>query len=223
MSELSIDVKSSPLGPATVAGASVDTTPSKSSTDVIGGSDDATSKILMTRLANGDEQAMNELIGLHGNYLARLVGRLLAWSSDHEDVFQDLMVHIWFKADKYNAKGPLRSWLRRLAINRCHNHLRRQTSIRQQLLSFVDAIRSSNSLSQHETEFAGSNSQLQSALAQLKPTERTAIVLYYLEEMPSHVIADQLGISTQTFHVRLCRARKKLKAVYSQAEGQKYE
>ena len=218
MSELSIDVKS-PLGPATAAGAPVDSTPSQSSTDVVGGSDTANSKTLMTRLANGDQQAMNELIELHGNFLARLVGRLLAWSPDHEDVFQDLMVHIWIKADKYDASGPLKAWLRRVAINRCQNHLRRQTSVRKQLLSFVDSVRSSRS-SQFGDATGESNSRLRSALAKLKPTERTAIVLYYLEEMSSHAIARQLGISTQTFHVRLCRARKKLRTVYSQSEGQ---
>jgi RNA polymerase sigma-70 factor (ECF subfamily) len=154
---------------------------------------------------------MRELIGRHGEMLARLVGRLTAWSADHEDVFQELLLKIWQKAGSYRGAGSLEGWLRRMAVNLCHNHLRRQNSIRQMLTRFVDFQRND----QQVESSAEPSSRLQKALRKLNGNDRTVLVLYYLEEMSGEEVADALGIKTESVHVRLHRARQKLKSILS--------
>ena len=49
--------------------------------------------------------------------------------------------------------------------------------------------------------------------ALLPKVDRTALVLFYLEEMSGEEVAAHLGIKTKSLHVRLHRARKKLKSI----------
>ena len=164
---------------------------------------------LMRRLGSGDESALTELIELHGQMLARLVGRLTAWNSDHEDVFQEVLLQIWQKANSYRGTGPLEGWLRRLAVNRCRNHLRRQNSFRKLLANWFEQNRKQVT----DATADEPSSKIQNALAELSLNERTVLVLYYLEEMSGAEAATALGIKTESFHVRLHRARRKLKSV----------
>lgn len=168
----------------------------------------------MQRLAAGDEEAMTRLIERHGQMLARLVGRLMAWSPDHEDVFQDVLLVIWQKANNYRGTGSLEGWLRTLAANRCYNHLRRQNSFRQLLANFFDSQRS-----KFKPEKPSESAAIENALKELTAKERTVIVLYYLEEMSGEEVAVALGIRTESLHVRLHRARQKLKSLLS-AKGE---
>lgn len=212
MSDLSLEYKISPQVPADSAGAQVDSTKFNSVTDRRGDAKHSDELALMKRLSEGDETAMNLLIDCHGNALARLVGRLTAWSADHEDVFQEVLLHIWLKAGTFRGQGPLGGWLRRLAINRCHNHLRQQDSIKRKLATLFEKKIASKSMETRHVSVEKSG-PMQTALAKLPANERTALVLYYLEEMSGDEVALELGIKLETLHVRLHRARKKLKGI----------
>ncbi len=212
MSDISLEFRISPQVPADSAGANVDATKFNSVPDQSGDLDANDELALMKRLDEGDETAMNLLLEQHGNWMARLVGRLTAWSPDREDVFQEVLLHVWQKAGNFNGQGPLGGWLRRLTINRCHNHLRQQNSIKRKLTNFFEKSFAST---KHETkpELGATSEPLQAALAILPINERTPLILYYLEEMTADEVALQLGIKPETLHVRLHRARKKLKSI----------
>lgn len=210
MSDLSIKLKISPSAPANLAGARVDSTNFNVMANQQSQPARADELALMKRLGNGDEAAMKKLIEKHGNMLAQLVGRLTAWSIDHEDVFQEVLLNIWQKAGKFRGQGPLGGWLRRLAINQCHNQLRQKNSFKRMLTSFFETSLRSR-MNEATPRSCVSNEPLQTALAKLPINERTAVVLYYLEDMTGEEVALELGIKPETLHVRLHRARKKLR------------
>jgi RNA polymerase sigma factor (sigma-70 family) len=54
---------------------------------------------------------------------------------------------------------------------------------------------------------------LADAIQQLPPWQRSAVVLFYLEDRPMQEIADILGCSTSTGWVHLHKARRKLAAL----------
>ena len=56
------------------------------------------------------------------------------------------------------------------------------------------------------------------ALAKLSPSDRLLLVLYYLEEMSGDEVASSMGVKLETLHVRLHRARQKLKTILT-SEG----
>ena len=169
---------------------------------------------LMLRLNNGDEAAMCELLQRHGDMLARLVGRLTAWHSDREDILQEVLLSVWQKAGSFRGDGSLEGWLKRIAVNRCQNHFRATNSIKRLIERFALLINPGQTYeSKHSVYGNEPDDELHLALRKLSNVERTALVLFYLEEMPGDEVAAVLKVKPETFHVRLHRARQKLKTV----------
>ena len=169
---------------------------------------------LMSRLKQGDDTAMCELLARHGDMLARLVGRLTAWHVDREDILQEVLLSVWQKSGTYLGNGSLEGWLKRVAVNQCRNHFRAANSIKRLIERFALLIHPSESF---ETEYSvygnEPDEELQLALRRLSELDRTALVLFYLEEMPGDQVAEVLNVRPETLHVRLHRARIKLKKV----------
>ncbi len=164
---------------------------------------------LMRRLAAGQSGAMEELLRLHGRQLSRLVGRLTAWRSDHDDVLQEVLLRVWQQAGRFHGQGSLEGWLRRVAVNTCRNQQRSQNAITRLLSRFAGSV-STAKFEVSDTQPLDEREYLRTALADLPVADRTLLVLYYLEEVPADTVAELLGVQTKTLHVRLHRARKRL-------------
>ncbi|MFK7769176.1 MAG: RNA polymerase sigma factor [Mariniblastus sp.] len=177
----------------------------------------AKEEALMQRIDSGGQVAavaIEELLQQHGEMLARLIGRLLAWHTDSDDVLQEVLLTVWKRAGSYRGSGSLEGWLKTIAINRCKNHFRKLTVLQRQLERFAILIGGQANLNEQSKTYSKSEdtqSQLSLALRKLTAKDRTAIVLFYLEEMPGNEVAEALGLKLDTFHVRLHRARKKLR------------
>ena len=175
---------------------------------------------LMNRIAAGEEAAFTQLIQCHGESLLRTIGRLMLWNKDTDDIFQEVLITVWQKAGQYNGHGSLAGWLKRIAINRCRNQFQLSNRITRKLEAFAEWIggrRSDESKSRHDIDL---DDQVQMALAKLSGDDRTILVLYYLEEMNGDDVASILNISLDAVHVRLHRARKRLKTIWNDEKNE---
>ena len=168
----------------------------------------------MQRLAAGDSSAMREVIVSHGTMLAEFIGRLTAWHADHEDILQQVLVAVWENAGSYRGDGPLEGWLKRIAVYRSRNYFRTLSRIRRKLESL--AVDQPTQSLDKSTEIREVNEELQNALTKLSPDDRTAVVLFYLEQQSGEQVADWMKISVPALHKRLSRARNKLKTLLSE-------
>jgi RNA polymerase sigma-70 factor (TIGR02960 family) len=79
---------------------------------------------LLSRAQTGDEVAFQELTeSLQGElqvHCYRIVGSV----HDAEDLVQDTLMAAWRALERFEGRASLRSWLYRIATNRCLNHLR---------------------------------------------------------------------------------------------------
>jgi RNA polymerase sigma-70 factor (ECF subfamily) len=79
---------------------------------------------LLSRAQSGDEVAFRELTeSLRGElqvHCYRIVGSV----QDAEDLVQETLVAGWRALERFEQRASLRSWLYRIATNRCLNHLR---------------------------------------------------------------------------------------------------
>ncbi|WP_179131046.1 sigma-70 family RNA polymerase sigma factor [Candidatus Entotheonella palauensis] len=74
----------------------------------------------------GDQSAYRMLVECHQDTIARLVSRLLG--ADHpgiDDVIQDVFVRAYFALDRFRGQAAFRTWLTRIAVNRCRDEQRR--------------------------------------------------------------------------------------------------
>jgi RNA polymerase sigma-70 factor (TIGR02960 family) len=83
-----------------------------------------TTDIALERARAGDDQAFGELTG---PYLAELrfhCYRILGSVQDAEDMLQETLLAAWRGLGEYEGRAALRTWLYRIATNRCLNALR---------------------------------------------------------------------------------------------------
>jgi RNA polymerase sigma-70 factor (TIGR02960 family) len=79
---------------------------------------------LLTRAARGDEHAFRELTDPHRRELHFHCYRMLGSMHDAEDAVQDTLLAAWRGLNGFEGRASMRSWLYRIATNRCLNALR---------------------------------------------------------------------------------------------------
>jgi RNA polymerase sigma-70 factor (ECF subfamily) len=146
--------------------------------------------------------------------VTRLAYRLLGWRGDVEDLVHDVFLAAFKQRHRFRGEASAWTWLAAIAINQCRSHRRRQV-LRFRWLRNRNrpehAARSSERAEQDETA-----QRVRDAVAQLRIRDRELIVLHYLEELSTEQISAITGVSMKTIHVRLHRARQRLKALLEQ-------
>jgi RNA polymerase sigma-70 factor (ECF subfamily) len=79
---------------------------------------------LLTRAARGDEEAFRELTDPYRRELQFHCYRILGSMQDAEDALQETMLSAWRGVPGFQERASLRSWLYRIATNRCLDALR---------------------------------------------------------------------------------------------------
>ena len=136
-------------------------------------------------------------------FLVQTVGNVL----DAEELVQDTFVKAFSHIGSYDPEqASFATWLRRIAWNTAVNHLKRR---RMPTVSLED-----EDVSWHEAEEAEPErvelEQLDRAIEQLRPPERSLIQLYYYDELPLKEIAYIMDSNPLALANRLKRIRKKL-------------
>jgi RNA polymerase sigma-70 factor (ECF subfamily) len=173
---------------------------------------------LVEQLRRRDPAAMNALIDRYGQRLHRTIGRLMAWSHDADDVLQDVLLRAWQRIDTYREAGRFEDWLNSLAFHRTRDH---QRSLRRKLNHWmhyalqsqpdgVDAPPKQTSPSIDQDERWHS---VQHAMHQLSASDRELLVMIHLEHWTHEQLAHHLNIPVDRLHVRLHRARQRLKSI----------
>lgn len=178
---------------------------------------DESSLIAAARL--GDEDAFAEIYREHVGYV-RAIGRSILRNSDLDDMCQDTFLLAFTRLHSFEGNCRIRTWISRIAINRCLATLRRarQSSNGESYIIRIDAELFAN-LEHDRWNFARTDKNLESLtvrldldrlLEVLDPIERQVIEMAYLEDMPSQQIAEILGLTLSLVKHKLRRAKKQL-------------
>lgn len=163
---------------------------------------------LVAAFGRGDDSAFDALVTRYSAQISALANRLLGWSGDVEDVTQEVFLAVYMNLKRFRGKCSLRTWLFTITINKCRAHRRKQM-VRQKLLAGFSRHRKMDSRP------AGDNGELMEAISRalerLPARYREPVVLYYLEELSIDQICQVLNLKSNAVHVRLNRARHRLK------------
>ncbi len=134
---------------------------------------------LLSRCANGDEEALEALYHLSSPKLYAVCLALLRNEELAQDVLQDSYVKIWHRAGSYNrAKGTALSWMTSVARHRALDVLR-STSLQHEqgldVLEIADASQDPLTL----TDIDASTTALMECMDQLKEEQKRCIMMAY--------------------------------------------
>jgi RNA polymerase sigma-70 factor (ECF subfamily) len=150
---------------------------------------------------------------LYQRYTPRLIPylRMLLGSRDLvEDVLHDVWLVVWHQAARYQATGPVSSWLFGIA-----RHKARKAHVQATRISHtLPAIQAQTDATDpaHHLLHRGQVRLVQQALDMLPPTQREVVVLTYSYGYPAQAIAALQDCSLATVRYRLQRARHRLAA-----------
>lgn len=87
----------------------------------------ASSDDLIARARAGDGEAFGALVEPYRRELHVHCYRLLGSVQDAEDVLQEVLLAAWRGLDRYEERASLRTWMYRIATNRCLNAMRAES------------------------------------------------------------------------------------------------
>lgn len=162
----------------------------------------------------GDREAFGHLVERYQHRLFGLVLMMVREPAGAEEVAQDAFVRAYTHLQHYDDTRPFYPWLAAIAVRLAQNWLRqRGRTVRREGASLDTALEPAaaaaalSALISHERDRA-----LWQAVAALSSGERTALILYYRDEMPVRDIARALGVTAGTVKTLLFRGRRHLRA-----------
>jgi RNA polymerase sigma-70 factor (ECF subfamily) len=186
--------------------------------------DDVHDKVLMVRIAAGDEEALRELIEKHQGAVYGTISKMLGDPVEAQDLAQQVFVRIYRAAGTYRAVAQFKTWMFTIVRNLVFNeHRRRSRAILIPLQPLETEANGSRSHAGMELPDRATKSPRENALDQemmeaidaailaLPDQQRLAIVLRRYDEFSYEQIAEILKTTVPATKSLLFRARETLR------------
>lgn len=174
---------------------------------------------LLARIGNNEPAAVNEMVTRKLPRLLALAGRILGDADEARDVAQESFLRIWRHAASWRSgEARFDTWLHRVALNLCHDRLRRR---KERPLAEADTLALADSAPplDEQLETTERNARMAAALAALPERQREAIVLQYYQELSNIDAAALMNISVEALESLLSRARRQLRSQLADTPG----
>ena len=174
---------------------------------------------LIERLKAGDQEALEVIFSHYSAKLFNVAQRILGDATDAEEVIQDVFLTAYRKASMFQGNSQFSTWLYRLTVNAALGKLRRGK--RHRSVEYEEFLPKFQADGHHavrpvvdwsdtlDEKYARKELQLllTKALDQLKPLDRSVMVLGDIEGLSDKEIAATLNLSVSAVKTRLHRAR----------------
>ncbi|MEM9052745.1 MAG: sigma-70 family RNA polymerase sigma factor [Bacteroidota bacterium] len=132
--------------------------------------------------------------------------RILNDPHEAEDFMQEAFIQAFNRIDSFKGNSQISSWICRIAINKCLDHLKKR-KVDLDLDADVDrgiAFEPSQENENYDVE------RIKRAMQDLPEGCRIVFSLHLFEEMDHKAIADQLGIKEASSRAQYARAKNKI-------------
>lgn len=173
---------------------------------------------LIREAQQGNMAAFEELVARHRDKIYNRALSMVRNEEDAIDLSQEAWVKCWQRLNQFQGDSSFSTWMTRIAINLCLDHLRKQKRGRMESIQQMEEDQGSlerqmplvqpNPTEGLEREDL--RKRIDKALAQLSHEHRTVLILHEFEEMEYKLIAKKVGCSIGTVMSRLFYARRKL-------------
>jgi RNA polymerase sigma-70 factor (ECF subfamily) len=167
-----------------------------------------------------DVPAFEELYQQHSTRLFNLAWRMCGTRTDAEDLLQEIFLLAYRKLPDFRGDSSVGTWLYRLAMNRCLDHLKSRQTRANGATTALDENQTTMPVSTRSRGDGEINKlDLERAIARLPEGARAAFILHDVEGFQHHEVAAILGISEGTSKSQVHKARLRLRALLTRREA----
>lgn len=166
---------------------------------------------LIARCAAGDDRrAFGRLVEEYNDGLRRfLLNLTLGDSSLTDDLAQDTFLKAYLAIRSFQGLAKFRTWLYRIACNEYYAYVRRRHEI-----ATDDPSGYSPDEGFDSEQISDAKLDIERCMATLSDTERSVVLLFYLEDQPIKTICKITGLPEGTVKSHLTRAKTKMAKVF---------
>jgi RNA polymerase sigma-70 factor (ECF subfamily) len=190
--------------------------------------------LLVARLRQRDESALDELAWAYRSKIFQLAFRYVKNTEDAEEIAQDVLMKVYQKIDAFRGDSALSSWIYRITFNAAMSRLRHTRATRLAETADVPvgltAEESSGLPRSHDPADLSSladeqllrhqlREQLARAVQALPGIYRTPVILRDLQGLTTEEASRRLNLKVQTLKSRLHRGRLLLRRHLEQFAG----
>lgn len=157
----------------------------------------------------GDENAFREIVERYESLIATITFNMMGESNDAVEIGQQVFIQLYRSIHKFRKEASLKTYLSRIAMNRCINELKRKQRVNQRHGELTTAYHIGVEPSQQFEH----RDIIHQGLMKLDQKYRSVVVLRMIEEFDTLETSAALGIPKGTVLSRLKRGLEKLKHI----------
>lgn len=166
--------------------------------------------------AGGNLQAFEQIVLSFERAIYGHLYRIVSHRQTAEDLTQETFLKAYRGISGVNPEGNFRAWLYTVATNVANDYLRKK--YRRQEVYILDDPEDPLETTTEETPYLevereSLRAEVSEALAKIKPSYRTVLLLFYREELSYEEIAGALAVPVGTVKTHLHRAKAALRGV----------
>jgi RNA polymerase sigma-70 factor, ECF subfamily len=194
------------------------------------GAEPAQEQWLVERLRANEPAAYEELIQRFQHPVYNLVARLLNDPNEAADIVQEVFLKVFRKIESFRGECSLKTWIYRIAVHEAYNqrrwfrrHRQQETCLENEddaAVNYVEIVPDAGPSPFQVTLDHETRERIETALGELKPVFRAAVVLRDIEELSYEEIAEILQVNLGTVKSRILRGREALRKELLAQESQ---
>jgi len=164
--------------------------------------------VLVDRYLAGDMSAFDELMIRYQRQIHRLCYRYVENNEDALDLAQEVFIKVFEKLSVFRRESTLKTWIYRIAINHCINHVKKHN---QEFVEVTERVGSYSPAIQARLEHEEQRAHFRQLMKRLPPKQKAILELRVNEQLSYEEIARISGRSVSTIKASVFFALAKLK------------
>lgn len=170
----------------------------------------------------GDRSALEELLVACDDEVLNVAYRLLNNKDDAMDIRQQTSVRVWQGLGGFDGRSAFRTWLLRIVVNLCRDHIRRSGAERRRADGWKAQAAPAHSRNSYQgvddNDAHEQNQRVAECVGELSEAQREVLVLRHYHDMTLTGVAELLEIPLSTAASRLTSGLRKLRELLSDDE-----
>ncbi|MBK7630633.1 MAG: sigma-70 family RNA polymerase sigma factor [Ignavibacteriales bacterium] len=168
---------------------------------------------LIKQFIDGEEVVFSELVKRHKDKVRNIIYLTLSNTDSVDDIAQEVFITVYRHLKNFRFESQFTTWLYRITINKCKDHLRKKN-----IRSIFLPLRDDEPVFDSINEDTDIKHIVGNAIATLPDKLRVPLVLKDLEGFSYQEIADTMECEIGTVKSRIFRAREALKKILKPLE-----